>query len=196
MSNLLSSYYIPWILAIATILGGVSAIFYFWDKIRGIFFPSEIKELKDAVLDAHRRVEFLQTGGDTFCYFMLYYFDLTKNISKNITLIKIGEYPLFDISMRICDMNNSKDILYRTLNTINSSAIQLRGEWSMQDKLYYRIFFHARNGSWHQDLILNKSINHGCWLAATKVINRNGDSRFNHIDHDFIYEFGDPKWRD
>ena len=31
---------------------------------------------------------------------------------------------------------------------------------------YYRIFFHARNGNWNQDMILKVS----CWLAATRYL--------------------------
>jgi hypothetical protein len=69
-------------------------------------------------------------------------------------------------------------------------------KWPLAPSVYYRIFFHARNGQWNQDLILKRSAKVECWLAATQVKGRNGrDVVLNHVDGGFIDEFGPPEWR-
>jgi hypothetical protein len=157
----------------------------------------EVESLKKEVAQSQKHVEGLQTGGDTFCYWMLYHFDMIKALARNFVVIRQGEYPLYDVRMRIRDMDANKDVLNRSWGEINSPADFLIIEWPLPESVYYRIFFHARNGSWNQDLILKRSSKRGYWPAATRVMDKKGrEVVFEHIDNpDFVDEFGEPIWR-
>jgi hypothetical protein len=156
----------------------------------------QLTNLRDEMLAIQKRIEGLQTGGDTFCYFMLYHFDLNLSIAQNLVIIRRGEFPLYDLQFRIYDVDASRDIFQKSWGELSAPAGFLIVRWSLLPSVYYRIFFHARNGSWHQDLILRRSEQAGCWLAATRVLNRNGrDVTFLHIDNDFEKEFDTPVWR-
>jgi hypothetical protein len=156
----------------------------------------QLASLRDEMQVIQRRIEGLQTGGDSFCYFMLYHFDLSLSIAQNLVVVRVGEFPLYDVRIRIMDIDLRKDIFERAWGEVNAPADFLMVKWSLQPSVYYRVFFHARNGSWHQDLVLKRSEQAECWLAATRVIGRNGrDVLFLHFDNEFEHEFGVPEWR-
>jgi hypothetical protein len=156
----------------------------------------EVESLRSEVAQRQKHLESLQTGGDTFCYWMLYYFDMAKAIAKDLSVIRRGDYPLYDLSLRVVDMDAGRDLVREQLGEISSPAICWRVKWPLPESVYYRIFFHARNGSWHQDLILKRSSSAECWLAATHVKDRSGrEIVFEHIDNGFVDEFGEPTWR-
>ena len=143
-----------------------------------------------------KRLEGFQTGGDSFCYWMLYYFDLTNNIAQNFVIIKSGEFPLYDLRYSIYDVYAKKDIFHKEHGELNSPADYFLLKWKLPNKIYYRVFFSARNGQWHQDLILNKSEKSKCWLAATIVKDKFGKEIVHkHIDNQFLEEFGEPNWK-
>lgn len=156
----------------------------------------EVESLRSEVAETQKRLEGLQTGGDTFCYWMLYYFDMTKSIAKDWVVIRRGDYPLYDVQIRIRDMDADKDVMRESLGEINAPAIFTRVAWPLPESVYYRIFFHARNGSWNQDLILKRSSKKGYWPVATRVKDKKGrEIVHEEIYDDFITEFGEPKWR-
>lgn len=143
-----------------------------------------------------KHLEGLQTGGSTFCYSMLYHFDLKQNIAQNFCIIKSGEFPLYDLRYRVWDVSASKDILHNSHGELNSPADYYMVKWGLTNRVYYRIFFSARNGAWHQDLILMKSEKSECWLAATIVKDKSGrEIMHNYIDNGFEEEFGTPSWQ-
>jgi len=180
------------------------------------FSTDEVQEaVRTQVASLQRRLEGLQTGGDSFCYWMLYHFelgpDLTNarpatglellgatpvkaNFARNFVVIRKGEFPLYDLRFRIVDLETNKETHHR-VGEMNSPAEYQLLEWPLRPSVYYRIFFHARNGSWHQDLHLRKSVKARCWLAATRVVGNDGKVRFEHIDGEFVPEFGPPVWR-
>lgn len=164
----------------------------------------DIPPTTDAVLIARMdRLESVHTGGDTFCYVMLYNFDIAKKIARDFATIKVGEFNLYDLHIRMVTFPDPEDansrpveVINKELGEHNSPAWGAIVEWPMLDRLYVRIFFSARNGQWHQDLQLLRSDEDRCWLAATRVIGRNGrDVLFTHTDHEFVERFGDPEWR-
>jgi hypothetical protein len=156
----------------------------------------EVESLKDEIARSQKHIEGLQTGGDTFCYWMLYDFDMTRALARNFVIIRRGEYPLYDVRMRIRDMDADKDVFNRNWGELNSPADFLIVEWPLPESVYYRVFFHARNGNWHQDLILKRSTSAGYWLAATRVWDRSGrEVVFEDIDSILVDEFGEPTWR-
>jgi hypothetical protein len=156
----------------------------------------EVESLRSEVAETQKRLEGLQTGGDTFCYWMLYYFDVNEAIAKDLCFIRRGEFPLYDVSLRIRDMDAGRDLVQEQLGEISAPAVCWRVKWPLPESVYYRIFFNARNGNWNQDLILKRS-NRGYWAAATRVKDKKGRGVvFEHIDNpDFVNEFGEPTWR-
>jgi hypothetical protein len=154
-----------------------------------------VSQLRDEMLAAQKRLESLQTGGDSFCYFMLYHFDMDRSVAQNLAVIRKGEFPLYDVRVRICDMDASTDILDRPWGELNAPADVMFVKWPLRPSLYYRGFFHARNGSWHQDLVLNRAESAGCWLASTRVLDRAGTVVFTHVDAEYERLFGSTTWR-
>ena len=156
----------------------------------------EVESLKGELAQRQKHLEDLQTGGDTFCYWMLYYFDMKKDIAKDWVVIRTGDYPLHDVRIRITDMDLRRDVVNEHLGEINSPAIYKHVQWHLRPSVYFRVFFHARNGSWHQDLILKRSSKAECWLAATRVKDKNNrEVVFEHIDNGFVDQFREPSWR-
>lgn len=167
----------------------------------GIDFTEEIlrqkvEAVKNELSSVQKHLEAVQLGGDTFCYCMLYNFDLVQSIAREFTIIRRGEYPLYDVRFRIQDMDTIQEIMNRHWGEINAPADFLSVKWNLPEFAYYRIFFHARNGSWNQDLLLRRLTSASCWLAATCVRGKVGEIRLEHIDNGFISEFGTPTWRE
>ena len=155
-----------------------------------------IAELRAMMMTAQKRLEAIQSGGDTFCYFMLYDFDLAASCARNLAIIREGDFPLYDVRLRVRDMDASHDVFERSWGAINAPADYLILKWQLPPSVYYRIFFHARNGNWNQDLILRRSESARCWLAATRVMDRTGRNViFTHIDNGCDEQFGAPHWQ-
>jgi hypothetical protein len=55
---------------------------------------------------------------------------------------------------------------------------------------FFRIFFIARNGSWHQDLVLRFSKTRQYWFCATRVVGMKGETLYEFIGSEFAEEFG------
>ena len=154
-----------------------------------------VVQLHNEVMAAHRRLEAVQTGGDTFCYLMFFHFDMTLSIAQNFVIIKNGQFPLYDVRLRIYNVHTARNLLERPWGEISAPAEFLIVKWPLPPRVHYRVFFHARNGQWNQDLILRRSERAECWLAATQVKAPNGrDVVLTHVDGGFIDEFGPPGW--
>ena len=156
---------------------------------------SSVSALRNEISKMQQRLEGLQTGGDSFCYLMLYHFDLQKNIAQNLVVIRKGQYPLYDVRLRIVNMSSGGE-LTRQWGEISAPAEFNLVKWPLTPNEYYRVFIHARNGQYHQDLQLRRSDSSECWLAATRVTETDGTTiRFQHIDNGYEREFGAPAWR-
>ncbi|OCH14563.1 hypothetical protein A6E05_19140 [Aliivibrio sp. 1S165] len=158
----------------------------------------ENHQSKNETEEVTRKLVAAATGGDAFAYFMLYNFDIDKKLAKDFTITKKGDANLFNLTMRISDYQSEKysEVIPETvLGEINSPAIFSKVQWQLKDQIHYGVHFNARNGSWNQELILRKSLDKQCWLAATRVVNRKGEIIFDHIDNAFIPIFGNPQWK-
>jgi len=173
-------------LSISTLFGGVSFV---WDKL---FPPS--KKIIDQIKEQTEHLVSVQTGGDTFIYLMLYHFDVNRNIARQIVIEKKGQYSIYDATFRVSDIKTNKNVLIQKLDNFSAPAVMLKGPWSLSDDIYYRIFFHARNGQWTQDLIMKKSLEDGYWPVCTRVHNNKGEIIHEEIDDKFIARFGSPVW--
>jgi hypothetical protein len=145
--------------------------------------------------DPAYHLEALQTGGDTYAYVMLYHFDMSANVAQNFVVIRKGEYPLYDVRIRIMDMDKNVDVFNQAWGELNSPADYMLVKWPLTETVYYRVFFSARNGQWHQDLQLKRSEKAECWLAATQVRGHQQAPDFQHVDAEFVANFGEPDWR-
>jgi hypothetical protein len=164
---------------------------YVRDQFLGPYESPVTEEALDTKLS---RLQDLATGGDTFCYMMLYYFDLARDMARTFAIIRKGDNPLYDVRIRVYDRILSTEILSKRLGELNTPADYAMLEWPLQPMQNYGITFNARNGSWNQSLLLRKSVTSECWLAATKVTSRVGGEIFRHNDEDFVKEFGEPQW--
>lgn len=139
-----------------------------------------------------------QTGGETFSYIMLYNFSISNNWARDFVVVKKGKNSLYNLSYRIVDYTktgNNTVVPETKIGEVNSPAIFSNPKWTLKEHNHYGIFFHGRNGSWTQELILNKSEEHNCWLAATRVRNRKGVVIHNHVDNSFETSFGAINWK-
>lgn len=154
-----------------------------------------VSEIRENALRVTRRLEAVQTGGDTFCYGMLYDFDINEDIARNFAIAKVGEFNLYDLRFRLTVFPEQRDILKRQIGELNSPAVYEIVKFPLRDHLKLRFFFNARNGAWTQDLQLRKSVGKSYWPAAVRVLGSNGrDVRLNRVDSDYVAEFGSPEW--
>jgi hypothetical protein len=178
------------------VLGLVAIVLAIGAYVIGKVLPAP----QDAMLRMQKHLDSVQTGGDAYAYFMLYNFDMQRSIARDVVLIRQGKYPLYDVRIRIRDMDAGRDVFTRAWGEISAPAEYLPlVRWSLppSPSVYYRVFLHARNGQWHQDLILKRSDALQYWVAATRVFDKRGkEVVFEHIDTpDFVNEFGAPTWR-
>ncbi len=158
---------------------------------------SEITQELTSVKNMLADVQNTQTGGDSFCYWMLFHFDMIANIAQQYCIIRVGRYVLHDVRYRIIDRMSLQTVVPDTnWGEINSPADYLSLKWPLSESAYYRVFFHARNGSWVQDLILKRSKTVDCWLHATRVKRGLGETPLEEVNELFISEFGIPEWLD
>jgi hypothetical protein len=134
----------------------------------------------------------LITGGDSFCYLMLFWFDMENHLARQIAFIKVGQHPLREVSVRIYDLA-TRQTRGLQLGTITSVAVQVPGHWDLgpTDHAQYNITFHALNGMHTQFLRLARV--DGYWASATRVI-RGHDVVLEKIDPQYVAAKGHPTW--
>ncbi len=150
-----------------------------------------VKEIAGAAL----RVEGSVTGGSTWGYVMLYHFDMTASVAQQFVYIRKGEHPLYQIRTRIIEMDSGSEVRNDDWGEISAPAEYKHVRWKLSDQVYLRIFHHARNGQWSQDMILQRNDIAQCWLCATCVSDFLGNPRWMHVDPQFLELVGQPIWR-
>jgi len=134
------------------------------------------------------------TGGNSFAYLALFDFHASSG-AKQAVVVKTGKFPLFDLSLRVVDVDlldagNAAgwNIFSTTLPEVDSSGVILPvSNWPLRPTTHLRIFFSARNGAWTEDLILEKAPE-GYWKADTRVVTGSGKVLFEKV------EFPHPRW--
>lgn len=150
----------------------------------------------------------LITGGDGFCYLVN---EGVPSPPFPAFVIHQGEYPLYDVQMRIVDLlepfrpmplpGRSKPVdqgLNFPLGNFSPNAsVQLSKVLPVNDdKASFNVFFSARNGFWIEDLRLR--LVNGDWKKAIQVF-RNDDPAqkpiFREVDKGYPTEpDGNVKW--
>jgi len=167
-------------------------------------------ELNKEINKLNKKIAADLTGGDSYCYFLPSRLGKHSNI-VDLMLMNDGEYPLYDISVKIDDVEKMTDIVkeefeagnlpYDSMTLSNAmlaraseviqignmgphQAIQLKGIQIPPnvDKKSYNISITARNGSLMQILRYRRINNQ--WKMAVKVT-RGNDVIKEHTDKDF-----------
>lgn len=163
--------------------------------------PKEQPDFDRSLASLSGKITAWTTGGNSYCYFMLYYFDLQQEVAKQAVVIKNEEYPLYNAHITVTDVDTGQTLMDSNLGEISgggksgTAALWWNVAWKLRPSIHYSIWFSARNGVWHQDLQLRKSTKAQCWLAATRVTSGSGKELFQHIDPDYVKEFGNPGWQ-
>jgi hypothetical protein len=150
----------------------------------------------------------LITGGDSFAYLMPFFIESDNTFQ--LTIIHHGDYPLYDMSARIVDLEKFEKITEYTLNEIKKTEQALKignlapnkssmlGTVTIKGtQLKWNIFFSARNGFFSEQLRIVK-IN-GTWKSAIRVDNTPTKEAlkilFEKVDKDFpVNDNGDVEW--
>lgn len=129
-----------------------------------------LSEKSDAIVRLNREIIRFVTGGDSFCYLTV-----LSNPSREprFMLMHQGEYPLYDIIVRISDLDKPFDP-FDTESTVNfgtlpPNQVNLLTELSFQpkDTMRFTIQISARNGSFFESLRVMR-LNDG-WRSALRV---------------------------
>ena len=149
----------------------------------GIATKKSIEEINAAVSNARKEMVATITGGDSFCY--IAFGSLSSSNVAFLTLVQQGQYPLYDISIRIVDLDRvdelrkdkkysyfdalEKATVHKKVGNLAPSAARWFGEWNLPAKgqARYNIFINARNG-FVTELARLKFID-GKWTSAYQV---------------------------
>ena len=151
------------------------------------------------------------TGGASFAYIVPRFFDPTHN-SPMLTLVHQGEYPLYDLTVRILDMatfdkmvrhNNSysdklrEEVQLSISNIAPNQANMLKTVQLGRGSLRWNLFFSARNGFFTELLRVRRVGNE--WKTALKVIRTPSSSNeqllFEKIDSGYpLSKNGQVEW--
>ncbi len=176
----------------------IVAIGAFWEAGQSRSFEmkvqakdEEIKKLNDYILSTI-------TGGDSYCCLSLSSINSVTN-SARMFACHMGEYPLYDVSFRIVDLEKfekivkDKELTFNNImrNDINISVGNISPGSSMvlreinlgyENEKNFNVFISSRNGFVVQRIRLKRI--GGKWVMATKVMK--GDTK--------LYEIIDEKF--
>jgi hypothetical protein len=147
------------------------------------------------------------TGGDSFCYANAN-FQFEKPF---FIIIQSGKYPVYDVSVRIVDMTErtslaeaGKIVGESTFNVLNvggaAQGPDFPEPFTGPSLRRFNIVFIARNGTWHQNLVVCKGNMRWSWALRVWPKKTNPPTRgqmpvFQHVDNDFPRNSaGDVDW--
>lgn len=166
----------------------------------------ELRKRSDEVAELNKQIAFSVTGGDSYCYVLLP--DPVANNAR-IVVIQQGKYPLYDVSIRIVDINKFEEVK-RQFPTLTFDNIKLSetlisaGNLSPgqaiivndpvrllnADKLSFNIFIFARSGRFTEQLRLIKV--EGVWKTAMRVEKDNNSDENPNAPSTLLKEQIDP----
>jgi len=154
----------------------------------------QIDTSEAAVLDAVAEMKATQTGGDSWCRLDFSGLDAaTGGVPRCVALIRTGRFPIYDLHIRVANMHTWKDVFTYDLPQalVGSPPIWMHNPaFRVAPNTFFRIFFIARNGSWHQDMVLRFSKARQYWSCATRVVGMKGENLYEFIGSEFAEEFG------
>lgn len=161
----------PGLMMLAAILGAIGALWASHQKSR---FEQELRERSEETI---RTI----TGGDSFAYLDLAALGPGDN-SAILLLIHEGDYPLYDLHVRLLDVQKFNQIkgsislqklasaeTNMNVGTVVAGFAQTRGPFDLGsgNERDFNVSFTARNGGFHQELRFRRVGNQ--WVRATRV---------------------------
>ena len=111
----------PGLILIGAILAAIGA---FWASQQQGNFERELRTKSDEIAGLNRKIANLVTGGDSFCYLAIGSIDPKTNRGIPV-VIHQGEHPLFDINMRIVDLQKFRKIKDYTWTSFSQTQMNL-----------------------------------------------------------------------
>lgn len=186
----------PGLILLAAILGAVGAL---WASHQQTEFERKLGAKNEEIAKLTKETLDSVTGGDSFAYLGITGLS-DEDGSGRLFLIHQGEHPLFDVGIRIVDLEKfdayeghppSFEILqetdtYRSVSAVAAGYSADLGPFQIGtgDTRRFNVFFVARNGGFTQ-LIRYRRVE-GQWRWATKVMR---DST-----HEVLLEKVEPKY--
>ena len=190
----------------------LSAIGAIWASNNRAGFERELRAKSEEIATLNKRIAETVTGGDSYCQLIL-----GPRIDRDrvsVMLIHKGEHPLYDLSVRVVDLERLREVRHEQLtlqdmlvgdvlmenvgNLIPKSAKPIGEiEFPAGQEKNFNIFFAARNGFFTE--LLRTRIVEGELRQARKVLRRNEANEevtlLEEIDDKFPRgEDGSPLW--
>ena len=179
--------------------------------VNKVFMDSWTTSKSGETAEIHTQIASSFTGGASFAYIVPTFFDPTHN-SPMLILVHRGEYPLYDLTVRILDMatfdkmvrpNNAysdklrEEVQVSISNIAPNQTRMLKTVQLGSDPLRWNLFFSARNGFFTELLRVRRVGNE--WKTALKVISTPSSSHelllFEQIDSGYPRsENGQVEW--
>lgn len=163
----------------------ICAIGVFWASIEQSKSERKIVEKSEEIARLNEKITGSITGGNSFAYVLFLSINMELN-SSLLSVVQKGDYPLYDISIRIVDVDKfslfknqegpldynkiSKAEKVLNIGNLGSGHSTILAPWKFPNKnsVNYNIFIGARNGL-ITELVRMKRVN-GVWKTAYKVI--------------------------
>jgi len=173
--------------------------------IGGVWASYQQKTSAEVNAALNREIKESITGGDSFCYLTVTQLKNPNDVGL-LLVNNAGKYPLYDLSMRMANLDdveqlasrehNSLDVLKLgtsfTLGNLSAGLATSLGTIPLprQKQLRFNVFFYARNGSF-TELLRLKNVD-GIWRQAIRVTPEFKPEQviFEKIDP----EYGEPNW--
>jgi hypothetical protein len=181
-----------WLMLLGALFSTVGAI---WASQRQAASEAELRKKSEEITELNKQTAASVIGGDSFAYMaFLLQFDVPRLI-----LFHEGNYPLYDVSVRISDLDKTKGRTYSISDLENELHFNIGNVAPhnsrmlvpislSNDSLRWNIFFSARNG-FFTELLRMRRVN-GKWKTALKVVTNpmRGEERktlFEKVDPDY-----------
>lgn len=144
----------------------------------------QLRLRSDEIAELNKKIAQSITGGDSYCYVS---FALGANDSPLMTLVHEGDFPLYDVSIRIWEPANYQNIpagsfeevmkkdINLNIGNISPKMARLMGRFELQGRTEVELAVQigARNGFINQTIVLRKI--DGTWKGSNKVRRANHD---------------------
>lgn len=172
--------------SILVVIGG------FWASLEQSAYKEKLSSKNEEIIGLNNQINYSITGGDSYSYLSINKSDKGNKLST--VIVHSGDYPLYDLTLRIVDLDKFGKISGywgEVLNIGNLPAgmartLEYKIDFSNRKLARLNIFISARNG--HKTQLLRvKSLN-GKWFFATQVKLDDGKIVFEKIDDELKSE--------
>jgi hypothetical protein len=172
MAKLIESIGGPTILIfVGGIIAAVGAVWASYDQNKT---NTKLAQKNEEIARLNRETANAVTGGDSVCYLLP-----LANLPGMVTVVQKGRFPLYDVSVRIVDLDdpasNVASLSAQTRNSFTLGNIPPESAQVLQsvitlvgDRKRFNIFFSARNGFFTQELRMR--LVNGEWKSAIRVV--------------------------